>query len=329
VEEGRLPEEARRVANVERTCREYPALCAPKDWRTVEFLFATTRKKVSDDPARFGGDRGQLIYGAARVRVPEGHEGGHIELPGLTMWGLRIFEGKADEKKHFVIRSVVQLSQDDWKNYIEGEHKDEALVFVHGYNTSFDEALYRNAQIIFDLQYKKQITVLFTCASKTGPLAYAYATNSALDARGSFLEMLSTLSNAGIKTIHVLAHSMGNLVVLDALAGQARAAKPLNIGQFIMAAPDVDRDLFNELGPEVRRITQGMTLYASSADKAMDTSRTLASVARAGDITETGPIVLPDIDTVDVTAVGHELFGLNHDIFATGRSVLGDIGRII
>jgi esterase/lipase superfamily enzyme len=106
-----------------------------------------------------------------------------------------------------------------------------------------------------------------------------YDTNSALAARASFLAVLRTLSSAGIKTIHVLAHSMGNLVVLEALAGEARTANPLNIAQFIMAAPDVDWDAFNQLAPEVRRITQGMTLYASSADKAMDISRRLERVS--------------------------------------------------
>jgi hypothetical protein len=72
-----------------------------------------------------------------------------------------------------------------------------------------------------------------------------------------------------------------------------------------------------------------MTLYASSADKAMKGSRVLAKVPRAGDITAAGPVVLPGIDTIDVTPVGHELFGLNHDVFAEGRSVLSDIHQIL
>jgi esterase/lipase superfamily enzyme len=96
-----------------------------------------------------------------------------------------------------------------------------------------------------------------------------------------------------------------------------------------MAAPDVDSDAFKQLAPEVRRITQGMTLYASSADRAMNVSRALAKVPRAGDVTAAGPIILPDIDTVDVTPVGHELFGLNHDTFAAGRSILDDVSRIV
>src|SRR5712671_6350308 len=175
----------------------------------------------------------------------------------LTLWSLLGYESKADEKKHFVIRSAVQLSEDDWKDYIGRLKENEALVFVHGYRTSFEDALCRNAQIIFDLQYKRGILVLFSWASNGGLLDYLYDTNSALNARGSFLKVLRTLRSGGIEKIHVLAHSMGNLVVLEALAGEARTADPLNIAQLIMAAPDVDSDAFKQLAPEVRRITRG------------------------------------------------------------------------
>jgi esterase/lipase superfamily enzyme len=114
-----------------------------------------------------------------------------------------------------------------------------------------------------------------------------------------------------------------------ALAQEARTSHPLTIAQLVMAAPDVDYDTFKQLAPKVRRITQGMTLYASSADKAMGASRALAKVPRAGDVTSAGPLILPDIDTIDVTPVGQELFGLNHDTFATGRTVLSDVSRIV
>jgi esterase/lipase superfamily enzyme len=322
--------DTRRAAELKaRLCRQYPALCAPKDSRSVEFLFATTRKKMSDEPTRFSGERAELVYGAARVRVPEGHHVGLIELPGYTLWSLVGYENKADENKHFVIRSAVLLSEDDWKDYLRGQETNEALVFVHGYHTTFEDALYRNAQIIFDLQYKRGISVLFSWPSNGALLDYVYDTNSALNARASFLQVLRTLRSAGVKKIHVLAHSMGNLVVLEALAAQARTTDPLKVAQLIMAAPDVDYDAFNQLAPQVRQISQGMTLYASSADKAMDASRMLAKVPRAGDVTAAGPIVLPDIDTIDVTPVGHELFGLNHDTFAAGRSVLDDVSRLV
>jgi esterase/lipase superfamily enzyme len=307
---------------------------AAEDPNLVEFLFATTRRQTSVQPVRFSGERSEhdeIVYGAARVHVPEGHRAGQIELPGYTWWSLFTYESKPDEKKHFIIRSVAQLSVKDWKDYIGQQRKNEALIFVHGFDTSFEDALYRNAQIIFDLSYKHGISVLFTWASdgSVGIRDYEYDSTSARIATASFRQVLQILRSAGIERIHVLAHSMGNQVVLDALAQEAGVAAPLNIAQLIMAAPDVDDYLFNQWAPKVRRIAKGMTLYASSADRALEVSRTLAKAPRAGDVTATGPVVVDGIDTIDVTPLGEELFGLNHDTFATSRSVLDDVGRIV
>jgi len=135
--------------------------------------------------------------------------------------------------------------------------------------------------------------------------------------------------NYGIEEVNVIAHSMGNLVVLDALSNYAQTTNPTKIGELIMAAPDVDKDQFVQMVPEVHKITKGMTLYASSADKALALSRVPARVPRAGDVPAGGPIVLPDLETVDVTAVGDEIFGLNHSEFATNRMVMDDIKLIL
>ena len=123
---------------------------------------------------------------------------------------------------------------------------------------------------------------------------------------------------------------MGNFVVLPALRNEARSANPLTIAEIIMAAPDVDRGLFLEIAPHVRKIAGGMTLYASAADKALMASKSLvADMPRAGDVPDGGPIILPEIDTIDVTALGDEFLGLNHDVFATSPTVMADIKALL
>jgi esterase/lipase superfamily enzyme len=72
-----------------------------------------------------------------------------------------------------------------------------------------------------------------------------------------------------------------------------------------------------------------MTLYASSADKALALSRVPARVPRAGDVPIDGPIVMPGMETIDVTAIGDEIFGLNHNEFASNRSIVDDIRLLI
>jgi esterase/lipase superfamily enzyme len=162
-------------------------------------------------------------------------------------------------------------------------------------------------------------------------LSYAYDRESALIASSSFSELLRILENERrVKKVNVIAHSMGNLVVMEALKDQRLLPNPLRVSELILAAPDLDRDYYALYGPEVRRIASGMTLYASSVDKALQVSRRVAGgVPRAGDVPAGGPIVLRDVDAIDVTAVGNSLLGVDHDTFSGTRSVMNDIHALL
>jgi hypothetical protein len=57
----------------------------------------------------------------------------------------------------------------------------------------------------------------------------------------------------------------------------------------------------------------------------MNAARRLALAPRAGDVRGGEPSIISGVDSIDVTAIGEELFGWNHGVFATTRSVLNDI----
>jgi esterase/lipase superfamily enzyme len=127
-------------------------------------------------------------------------------------------------------------------NLISSFDKSNALVFVHGFNTTFRDATCRTAQIFWDLQYSG-IPVLFSWPSR----------GTVLDgARDAFIEVLGNLKRAGARRIDILAHSMGNLVVLDSLARHSHADTPLGIAEIFMAAPDIDRDHYKSIAAKVR-----------------------------------------------------------------------------
>jgi len=303
------------------------------DPRVVEFLFASTRQQIAGTSAQnvsFSGERGPLTFGAASVRIPDDHKIGRIELPSSwKLFGLT-WSSSPDEHAHFIIKRVVPLSQGAFGQVIKEKNARSALVFIHGFNTTFEDALYRNAQIVWDLQYKG-VSVLFSWASRGEAQDYLYDKDSAYLARSALIALLEKLKKEyGIEQVNVLAHSMGNLIALDALSNYAQTANPVQIARLVMAAPDVDADQFKLLAPSAKAIVGGMTLYASSADRAMTLSRTLAGgVPRAGDVPPGGPIVLPSVDTIDVTAVGDDIFGLNHNVFAESRDVLEDISAML
>src|SRR5262249_18714560 len=147
---------------------------------------------------------------------------------------------KPDPNSHFMIREVRSLSETEWDEAIKASNRADALIFVHGYNNSFNDSLYQMAQIVWDLKYRGT-AVLFSWPSRASRLEYVYDQQSALISAPIFTGLLKKLSALGIKRLHVLAHSMGNFVTMEALKGQAGLTDPLKIAELIMAAPDVDR----------------------------------------------------------------------------------------
>ena len=328
------------LTTTQQPCARGAGLCAgplsDADPRLVEFLFATDRKlsiTSSKTVLPIDTDReGKLSFGAVSVHIPRDDKRaiGQINLPSVwKLFGFTLWQEKPDEDKHFVLKRIAPLSRDEFKQIARQQAKKTALVFVHGFNTGFEDALYRNAQVVYDLQYKG-LSILFAWTSKGSVADYGYDKESALSARSSFIELLNILRDElKVETVNVIAHSMGNFAVMDAMKNNADTAKPVRIDQLIMAAPDVARDIFITDMPIVMGLTTGTTLYASSADKALKLSGGLQRFPRAGDVPDIGPVILPKLDTIDVTAIGDEFLGLNHTEFATDRSLIEDIKLLI
>ncbi len=316
----------------------------------VEFFYATNRKE-SDEPvypkgnpdalpvsastyssngwtavSDYTGERdADLSFGAIRVRVPQGHQMGKLELPPeFKIFSLSFFFG-GDPTNYFTLRSIEKTDEDTWIKSLSAMKGNKALVFVHGFNTKFRDAAFRTAQIVWDLQFRGT-TVLFSWPSRGEIADYLYDKDSALGSREALLHVIADLHKAGFDDINIIAHSMGNLIAVDALSNSAATQSPAAIAQFVMAAPDVDRDMFIQEIPRVATVAKGLTLYASANDKALQLSERVAgNIPRAGDVPASGPVVVPPLATIDVSAIGDEMFGLNHDTFATTKNVLNDL----
>jgi esterase/lipase superfamily enzyme/WD40 repeat protein len=325
---------AREAAEQQATAREVlaPVQDAAQDESVVDMLFATSRKAVvSPLNVTFTRERAEdLSFGSLRVRVPEAHKIGRLELPTTRNFILVKYEEAPDQKKHFVMRDITLLDREGFIQKVKTADRSEALVFVHGFNSTFEEAAFRLAQIAFDINYKG-LPILFSWASASGVGAYRHDIESASHAREMFVDFLRTLQEkAEIRTVHIIAHSMGNALAMEALDRIALQQLPIKVAEFIMAAPDVSRDLFKQLVARINKVAEGMTLYASSKDKALVASKAFAlDIARAGDVPAGGPLVLPMMDTIDVSIFGEEFLGLNHNTFAEKRSLLDDIGRLL
>ena len=86
----------------------------------------------------------------------------------------------------------------------------EALVFIHGYNVSFENAVKRTAQIAYDLQFPGA-PVCYSWPSRGGLADYTRDENQAewtVVHLHTFLQEL--VQQSGAKSVHLIAHSMGN-----------------------------------------------------------------------------------------------------------------------
>lgn len=308
-----------------------PAFPAVADDRTVEFLLATTRQVTDGAVPRFLPARAEgLRYGIVRVHVPENHRSGAVERP-LTfgLLGFTLYEEKVDQKRHFVVTGAKLIGEDDFTRFATGDPRKEALIFVHGFNNSFEDSAYRFAQILDDLHYQRP-AILFSWASKGSVLDYIYDKDSAEIARDRFAALVRTLQARGVEKISVIAHSMGNQLAVAALAQSSDTAAPDRVEQLVMAAPDMDAGFLAQIAPALTRVARGVTLYACSTDRALEASKRAAGgMPRAGDVPAGGPLVLAGIDTIDVSALGRDWLGLNHDVFATNRAVMDDIALLL
>jgi len=313
------------------------------DWDVVPVFFGTDRSR-QDQAKRigYGPDRGRkLEVGRALVTVPKAHQVPNVERP----WAIRIpytsvvlYQQDEDPKRHFTIQEIKALSKEELLALIRDRlrasrsFQDQALVFVHGYNNGFDYALFRTAQIAYDLKYDGA-PFLYSWPSGAGISGYPYDRESAEQAEPYFQQfLLMVLKETGAKNVSIIAHSMGNQLLLQTLRNLDRSNPEVaRINQIILAAPDVDRDSFQFLASQIRGVGHGITMYASSNDVALGISRRFAGgVPRAGDVPSgVGPIVVAGIDTIDVSALSTEYLALNHSSYAEKTGLLKDIELVL
>ncbi len=159
---------------------------------------------------------------------------------------------------------------------------------------------------------------------------YLHDRESAVVSWARFTELLCLLQYlAEIEEINVVAHGMGNQIVLEALAHAIGGPVSRHLAELVMAAPDVDQDHYLQIATKVGAVTRGMTLCTSSADRALIASRELAGVPRAGDVGQDGPLVVEGVAAIDVTAIGSDVFSSGPFEFSSNRSLIDDLGRLV
>jgi esterase/lipase superfamily enzyme len=296
---------------------------------TVNLLVATTRAPVLDPPGvMFGGARGKgLDFADVAVSIPPPG----VRKPGEVGWPA---QPPGDPERDFVTlradRMDLAQAKATFNARVARTPGRKVLIFVHGYNTRFVEAVYRFAQIVHDADVNVA-PVLFTWPSGGNVTDYVYDRDSAMFSRDGFETLLQALvNNPNVGSISILAHSMGNYLTVETLRQMAirNRGLPAKIRDVMLASPDIDVDVFRRQIAEIDagpRATQ-FTLFVSRDDKALGLSSFLArDSTRLGSLDPTqqpysSMLEQARVNVVDLTNVQSN-DAANHSKFATGEVV--------
>lgn len=302
----------------------------------VELFYGTNRNRTgkTDVNDYYNEDRDNskgLKLGFCKVTIPKGHIQGEIERPKWYK-----LEFKENPDKHVTIKSVKETTKDEFvqklNSELSGEKEKSALVFIHGYKNSFDNAARQAAQLAWDLPFDG-LTGFFSWPAATKLRGYQH---DEANAEWSYIHLAEfirlLLDKTEIENLHLLAHSMGNKVLgftLEKLSTDKNYSEKLKkIHQIVLGAPDIDKGVFEtQILPAIKDIGKRRTLYASDKDLALDISEYIRmGIPRLGDAGK-DLFVSENIDTIDATNVKNDITGHSY-IFET-KEVLSDLYHLL
>jgi len=287
------------------------------------------RDKVAADSPEdakvvYGSARGNLEMGVCIVAIPDDHEVGHLEAPSILR-----FDFRENPERHVVLFDVAAQPAEkfyaDLKNCVSQSAEKQALVFVHGFNVKFADAVRRTAQFAYDLEFDGA-PILYSWPSQGKLSAYTVDEANVEWTTTHLKEFLAEVAKrSGARQVHLIAHSMGNRALASALRDLARGPQNRrpHFGEVVLTAPDIDAEIFKrDMAPAITRIADRVTLYASSNDEALKLSQKVHGSPRAGD-TDDELVIVPGVDTIDVSAVDTSLLG--HCYYGSNGTVLADL----
>jgi esterase/lipase superfamily enzyme len=294
----------------------------------VDMLTATTRAASQEPGVLYNGERGRGVsFSNIVVSIPQDREAGTIQLPRTA---------PGNPATDFTVSSATSLRKSDLPRWFAsaGGRKRRAFIFVHGFNTPFDRAVFRFAQLAHDSD-ANAAPILFSWPSRGRLLDYRLDLDNASFSRTDLAEVLTMAAKSpAVGEVVVLAHSMGAWLAVEALKQVAlkNGGVPPKINNLILASPDLDVGVFRrqveDMGPRRPRIT----IFASQHDRALQLSQFLARGAtRLGAIDLSREEYqeqlggLSGITVLDISAIraGDRI---NHDTYASSPDIVRLIG---
>ena len=292
-----------------------------------KIFIATTRMSSEIAGAFYSDERSrELGFASVVVSVPPNHVTGNIERPEKM---------PPDPQTEFAVTEPAVYGTDT--SFIVALNRELAkrapkdrtiLLFVHGYNNTISDSILRLGQFVEDTGFSG-VPVLFSWASAARTVFYVYDLNSALTARPLLMQTANVLGRTNAVGFDVFAHSMGTFLTMEGFvqgAQSGRTGRLTRLDNLMLAAPDIDIDLFRTQINQIKFDKSKIFIFVSKDDNALNFSRRISGgvdrvgAADANELADFGVTVV-DLSEIEDSASG------SHSKFAGSPEVVQLIGR--
>ncbi len=271
------------------------------DYSVIEMPYVTNRARADDD-----GDEVKYTTDVA------GTSGGVCEL--------RVHEMPDAE---VVVEHYRVLAVDDVLARLEQAEDRRVTLYVHGYNIGLGRAC-RDAAVLARRTGFEGRTLLFSWPASRTVVTYRKDERRLAESMEQIVAVLDELGRRhGRDHVNIVAHSMGSRIVLEAI--ESLEVQEERFGNLVLIAPDIDRDLFIEVLPDLTPLVRDITVLASDDDRLLLLSQTVNLGSRLG---QANGGEIDGVDIIDVTDLDDDGFG-GHVYHLTNESVGKVIGAIL
>ena len=290
---------------------------AAKDIGTIVPMFVATNRGT-DENQHFDNSRAdEITYAISKVSVPPSHVAGNLATKARN----------PDPQEHFVFAGEDRFAnksafQKELKTALGARpaYEREITLFVHGYNTSYSEAVFRFTQMYHDTN-GTGVPVAFSWPSAASVVGYAYDHDSMVFSRDALQSTIETTAAAAPKRTLLVAHSMGAMLAMETLR-QIEIKRPgwakRNLSGVVLISPDVDIDVFRSQLNSIPNLPQPFVVFVSQADKVLELSAAINGRSeRLGNESDIEKLSEYPILVIDITNFGDGTAG---DHFTVGNS---------